>query len=179
MSSTGADVCAYSTLPTNTWTSPSCKSSSPTPPLPSGQYIFTSTKGPEPGNENTVLYGCTATTTTLNYVTLCADPTPTPLSTILPKVPTAVCNFWDQAVMWKVGIVNVTNWVEKDRIPWTTALFNSIQYNCGAVTRWKTGRDNGGEWVYFDTPMCVPADIDKSIKPAGGPDKVYCNGHPL
>ncbi len=81
--------------------------------------------------------------------------------------------------MWKVGIVNVTNWHEKENVPWTTALYKSIEFNCGAITRWKTGKDNGGEWVYFDTPFCVVDEFAKSIKGAGGPNRVDCYGHHL
>jgi len=83
------------------------------------------------------------------------------------------------AVMWKFGIVNVTNWVEKDGVPWTTALFKKVEYNCGWVTRWKSGKDAGGEWVYFDVPLCIVKDVEESIQPAGGPGHVDCHGHGL
>ncbi len=165
MNTTGADICAWSTLPIQTWSGSSCGGPSPTPPPSSGQHISTSTKGPEPGDENNVLFGCTATTTTMDYVMICAG-TPTPISTIFPPPPspspspppppppppTADCKFWDQAVMWKFGIVNVTNWVEKDGVPWTTALFKE-----GGIQLWLGNQvENGkGRWRRVGILRCT------------------------
>ena len=79
----------------------------------------------------------------------------------------------------KFNIVNINNWVEKDGVPWTAALFKKVEYNCGFVTRWKTGKDASGEWVQFDVPLCVVKDVEESIQPAGRLDKAHCKGNGL
>lgn len=78
---------------------------------------------------------------------------------------------------WKLRITDISGWVEKNNVSWSSALHSKIEYNCGAITRWETGSDTGGDWVHFDTPECAIDEIENSIGAAGGPHHIDCHGH--
>ena len=150
----------------------------PTPPPPSGDYIFTSTKGPEPGDENTTLFGCTATTTTFDPVITFCSGTPTPISTIMAPVPSDSCGvkyhyYWDS--------FNIQgSYFDPDKLGKDGSGLKKQIKGCGALTKWSfnlTPSNPDYQWsASGNLPIGARSCIGNAVISAGGTSKDKCKG---
>lgn len=114
------------------------------------------------------------------------EPTPAPLESAPPpphpEEPTASCNFWGKAILWKVEIGKVSHWRTEEEDTWPEVFHGKLNDKCGQITKWKVHKNDAGERVKISfqiplLPVCAGGELQGLIKNAGGPEKVRCHKH--